>query len=102
MHIDIVESGMEEKLSFYKSNGVEEKRAILLRLDKYLAPYYNFQLDDSEKIFKWLESLLSKPSELKLKKDIFQLIQSYSELGYEDCEILDNGDISYNGYNKAK
>ncbi|MET1257382.1 hypothetical protein [Aliikangiella maris] len=101
-HIDVVESGKDAIFSFYKSNGLEEKRAILLCLDKYLDPYYKLELSDSDKIFKWLESELSKSSNLRLKEDIFQLLQSYSDLGYDDCEMSDNGNISCNEHNKAK
>jgi len=101
-HIDVVESGKDTIFSFYKSNSIEEKRAILLCLDKYLDPYYKLELSDSDKIFKWLEGELSKSSDLRLKEDIFQLLQSYSELGYDDCEMSDIGDISCIEQNKEK
>lgn len=101
-HIDIVESGKDAIFSFFKSNGIDEKRAILLSLDKYLDPYYKLELSESDKIFKWLESELSKSSDLRLKEDIFQLLQTYSELGYDDSEMSEKGDISCNEHNKAK
>jgi hypothetical protein len=101
-HSKIVESGQEAIFSFYKNNSIEEKRSLLLCLDMYLNPYYDYNLSYAKNIFIWLDAELKKSTNLKLKEDIFELLRSYSNLGYEDCEISENGDLICKEHNKAK
>ena len=95
-HSKIVESGQEAIFSFYKNNNIEEKRSLLLCLDMYLDPYYNYNLSYANNIFNWLDAEFKKTTNLKLKEDIFELLRSYSDLGYQDCEISESGDMSCN------
>jgi len=101
-HSEIVESGQEAIISFYRNNNIEEKRSLLLCLDMYLDPYYDYKLSYAKEIFTWLDVELKKSRNLKIKEDIFELLRSYSDLGYEDCEMAENGDISCRAHGKAK
>jgi hypothetical protein len=101
-HSKIVESGQKAIFSFYKNNNIEEKRSLLLCLDMYLDPYYNYNLSYTNNIFDWLDTELKKTTSLKLKEDIFELLRSYSDLGYEDCEMSESGGISCNEHSNVE
>ncbi len=90
-HCEIVESGIDSMVSFYGMHGDDEKRSILLCLDRYLDPYYKNDLPHKSQIFKWLESEFQKTENIEIKEDIFELIDNYSDIEIQGYEINDDG-----------
>ncbi|MBV1909347.1 MAG: hypothetical protein KUG78_08490 [Kangiellaceae bacterium] len=93
-HAEVVETGIESIISYYGENSLKEKRSLLLCLDRYLDPYYKYDLSYAGKIYKWLDNELTKAPTIEIKEDIFQLLQYKSDSEYEDCEILEDGEIT--------
>tara|TARA_B100000700_G_C14998471_1_gene835123 strand:- start:343 stop:747 length:405 start_codon:yes stop_codon:yes gene_type:complete len=96
-HMEIVKAGMPQIKEYYFGGSISEKRSLILCLDRFLDPHYQYQLSYEEYIFDWLEDELKGAKSLPLKEDIFDLLYNYSERGYEDCELLDSGEIKCGG-----
>lgn len=92
-HCEIIESGVQSIKSYYDSNGLSEKRSILLCLDRYLDPYYGNKLPFNDEIFEWLIGVFDETSNTELKKDIFDLVENYSKLKIKGFEIDCNGSL---------
>ncbi|WP_373032955.1 hypothetical protein [Sulfurovum sp.] len=92
-HCNIVESSLKAIISYYNSHNHEEKRSILLCLDRYLDPYYQYKLSYKNQIFEWLQNEFQNTQDLKIKEDIFDLIDYYSEIRIPNYERDDYGNL---------
>lgn len=92
-HCDIVESGINAIISYYNSRNHGEKRSILLCLDRYLDPYYQYDLPYKNQILEWLQNEFQNTQDPKIKEDIFDLIDYYSEIRIPNYERDNNGDL---------
>ncbi|MBP3414890.1 MAG: hypothetical protein J6L81_06820 [Clostridia bacterium] len=78
-HRDIVESGIDA-ISFALYNGTtHEKASILLCLDRYLDPYYGYQLKYKSEIIILLQNILLENNDIEIKEDILDLLQYYGD-----------------------
>ena len=101
-HVEIVNAGIDPITSYYENSSVAEKRSLLFYLDKYLDPYYKYELPYADQIFTWLGNELEKATVVEVKEDILQLLSDYSDLDYQDCEIAEDGKvICFSGGNKT-
>lgn len=78
-HEEIIESGINE-ISYALYNGnTEEKASLLLCLDKYLDPYYGYNLKYESQIIILLQNLLFNDNDIEINEDILELLQLYSK-----------------------
>jgi hypothetical protein len=77
-HIDIVMKGIDSINEVLDSTDVSEKRSLLFCLDKYLDPYYGYNLPCFEEIMLLLQQRLFVNEAKEVKEDIMQLITEYS------------------------
>lgn len=92
-HCKIVEEGMDSIISYYENNDHEDKRSLLLCLDRYLDPYYKYNLPYANKIFNWLEEEFYKTRDITIKEEIFELIHNYSDIEVKGYEFDDKGNF---------
>ena len=92
-HCEIVESGIDSIMSYFESNGLEGKQSLLLCLDRYLDPYFGYNLKHETKIFEWLESEFYKATDTTLKEEIFDLIERFSDIEIQGYKFDDNGNF---------
>ncbi|RAV21500.1 hypothetical protein [Paenibacillus contaminans] len=78
-HEDIVNRGVDAIDEFLKSSNVDEKRSILFCLDKYLDPYFEYDLPYFDKVIVLLEKHLFENHEKEVKEEILKLLAGYSE-----------------------
>lgn len=92
-HQDIVNSGVDAIDEILKSANVDEKRSILFCLDRYLDPYFGFNLPYFDEIMVRLQKHLFENHDKEVIEDIFQLITDYSKdtLDYlaENIELIE-------------
>ncbi|MDQ0088843.1 hypothetical protein J2T12_002253 [Paenibacillus anaericanus] len=109
-HKDIIHAGVTAINEIFNSKDVSEKRSLLFCLDKYLDPYYGYNLVYFDEVFLILEKQLFISNTKEVKEDILQLLTDYSKknLDYlaENIEEIDSeilADALYalgNTYNK--
>jgi hypothetical protein len=78
-HEDIVNKGADAIGEVLNSADVDEKRSILFCLDKYLDPYFGYNLPYFDEIIILLEKHLFENHDKEVKEDILQLLSSYSK-----------------------
>lgn len=78
-HEDIVNRGVDAIGEILKSANVDEKRSILFCLDKYLDPYFEYNLPYFDDVIVLLEKHLFENHEKEVKEDILQLLTDYSK-----------------------
>jgi hypothetical protein len=78
-HQDIVKKGVDAIGEILKSANVDEKRSILFCLDKYLDPYFEYNLPYFDEIIVLLEKHLFENHDKEVKGDILQLLTDYSK-----------------------
>ena len=87
-HMDLVESGIEQ-LSYALYNETEEEKAsILLCLDRYLDPYFGYNLPYESEIIILLQRILFEDNSEDIKEDILDLLQFYAK---QPLDILEKG-----------
>ena len=79
-HCEIVESGTDSIAAYFEKGSISEKRSLLLCLDWYLDPYYQHNLSHEDDVFSWLEREFYKAEDMKIKKEIYELVDRYSDL----------------------
>jgi len=90
-HAKVVEAGIDSIKSYYDSRDREEKRSLLLCLDRYLDPYYKYELPYADEIFEWLKTEFDNTHDMTIKEDIFELVENYSDLNIPGYELNDGG-----------
>lgn len=78
-HQDIVKSGIDAISKILNGTNVEEKRSLLFCLDKYLDPYYGYNLPYFDGIILLLQKQLFLEKDKDVKDDILQLLTEYSK-----------------------
>ncbi|MEV5026674.1 hypothetical protein [Paenibacillus sp. LPE1-1-1.1] len=78
-HQDIVKKGVDAIGEILKSANVNEKRSILFCLDKYLDPYFGYNLPFFDEIIVLLEKHLFENHDKEVKEDVLQLLTDYSK-----------------------
>ncbi|MNO47576.1 hypothetical protein D3C76_378920 [compost metagenome] len=78
MHSRIVESGSVAIKKYLRESDYGEKRSLLLCLDRYLDPYFGYNLPFFDEIILLLQEQLFQEQERDIKNDIFQLLTDYS------------------------
>jgi hypothetical protein len=78
-HVEIVTNGLLSINEVLNSTNVSEKRSILFCLDKYLDPYYGYNLSYFDDIILLLQKHLCMKEEKEVKEDILQLLTDYSK-----------------------
>ncbi|QGQ96427.1 hypothetical protein EHS13_16815 [Paenibacillus psychroresistens] len=76
-HQDIVIRGVDAIGEILKSANAVEKRSILFCLDKYLDPYFWYNLPYFDEIIVLLEKHLFEKHDKEVKEDILQLLTDY-------------------------
>lgn len=76
-HIKIVEAGIEEISKVLKGNDNGEKRSLLLCLDRYLDPYYGYNLPFYNGLINLLQVVLFETDNQNVKEDILELLENY-------------------------
>ena len=92
-HAYVVEAGIDSIKSNYDSSDFEEKRSLLLCLDRFLDPYHKYELPYAVEIFEWLKNEFDNTQYMTIKEDIFELVENYSDLNIPGYELNDNGDF---------
>ncbi|MDQ2088018.1 hypothetical protein RBH29_16435 [Herbivorax sp. ANBcel31] len=77
-HQNIVKSGIDDISKILNGRDVEEKRSLLFCLDKYLDPYYGYNLPYFDDIMFLLQKRLFVEADKDVKDDILQLLTDYS------------------------
>ncbi|MCU6793505.1 hypothetical protein OB236_15475 [Paenibacillus sp. WQ 127069] len=77
--MEIVNRGVDAISEILKSADIDEKRSILFCLDKYLDPYYGYNLPYFDEILVLLEKHLFENHDKEVKEDILQLLTDYSK-----------------------
>lgn len=94
-HQDIVKSGIDAISEIIEGTDVIEKRSLLFCLDKYLDPYYGYNLSYFDDIILLLQKQLFIEKDKDVKDDILQLLTDYSKdsLDYlaENIESIEPG-----------
>lgn len=77
---DIVESGIDSIKGVFKENDKHEIRSLLFCLDKYLDPYYRYNLAYEKEIFDLLQIQLLIQNDEEIVDDIIQLLRDYCNI----------------------
>ncbi len=76
-HARIVENGVDTILAVLDGDNISEKESLLLCLDKYLDPYFGYELPHANEIFLLLEKQLFEDHPIFIKNDILSLLELY-------------------------
>lgn len=95
-HCEIVENGPEAIKKYLSESEYGEKRSLLFSLDRYLDPYFGYNLSFFDEIILLLQEQLFKEQDKDIKDDIVQLLTDYSkgQLDYL-AEHMDKIDTHY-------
>jgi hypothetical protein len=92
-HSSVVKSGVNAISEILNGTDIAEKRSLLFCLDKYLDPYYGYNLPYFDDIITLLQEQLFLIDIKEVKEDILQLLRDYAKesLDYlaEKLEELD-------------
>lgn len=77
-HMEIVRSGAEAIETFLQNAGDDERLNLLFCLDRYLDPYFGYNLPYAEEIFEILQREVLRERSKEVKEDALQLISLYS------------------------
>lgn len=80
----IVKNGIDSISEILNGTNVAEKRSLLLCLDKYLDPYYGYNLPYFDDIIILLQEQLFLIDIKEVKEDILQLLRDYAKKSL-DC-----------------
>jgi hypothetical protein len=93
-HSSVVKSGVNAISEVLNGTDIAEKRSLLFCLDKYLDPYYGYNLPYFDDIITLLQEQLFLIDVKEVKEDILQLLRDYAKksLDYlaEKLEKLDS------------
>ncbi|SDG45695.1 hypothetical protein SAMN04488689_1163 [Paenibacillus sp. cl6col] len=93
---DIVMSGVAAINKYLSESSDDEKRSLLFCLDRYLDPYYGYNLSFVDEIIHLLQERMFLDSDKEIIEDILQLLTDYSK-GQLDflAEKIDGVDLEY-------
>ena len=74
----IVESGIEAIREVLMGEDTGKKLSLLLCLDKYLDPWYEYELSDRDEIISLLEKVIVSSAESEVIEDALNLLSSYA------------------------
>lgn len=77
-HSSIVKSGIKAINEVLNGTEIAEKRSLLFCLDKYLDPYYGYNLPYFDDIINLLQEQLFLTNTKEVKEDILQLLRDYA------------------------
>lgn len=78
-HEEIVNNGVDAINAFLINAKFGEKRSLLFCLDKYLDPYYGYNLPFFDEVISVLEKHLLIDHDKEVKEDILRLLTEYSK-----------------------
>lgn len=84
--MNIVEGGISGIQKVLMGSDSDQKRSLLFCLDRYMDPYYGYQLPFREEIIKLLETVVVSPNENDVIEDALQLMGDYTCGPYEIME----------------
>ncbi|OWR29876.1 hypothetical protein CDO73_12390 [Saccharibacillus sp. O23] len=82
-HMEIVRSGAEAVETFLLNAGDDERLNLLFCLDRYLDPYFGYNLPYAEEIFEILQREVLRDRSKEIKEDALELIRLYSSTQME-------------------
>lgn len=82
----IVESGLGAISVVLTGRDMPAKERLLLCLDKYLDPYFKYNLPYKQDIERLLVAQLFEPNTLEVKEDILDLLALYSSIPLDDLK----------------
>jgi len=85
-HIKIVESGADAVAEVLRGTDTDEKASLLLCLDKYLDPWYGYNLPFRDTVFRILQEMVLEPNPREIKQDALQLLIEYGRPPHEILE----------------
>lgn len=90
-HMELVRQGLQSIYEFWQSANPEEKRSLLFCLDRYLDPYFGYELSFKEELVQLLERELFSSNVQIVKEDIIQLLAEYAsdKLDYLAEHLID-------------
>lgn len=77
-HMEIVRSGAEAVETFLLNVGNDERLSLLFCLDRYLDPYFGYNLPYAGEIFEILQREVLRERSKEVKEDALQLIGLYA------------------------
>jgi len=77
-HENIVRSGVDAISKVLDGSDTEEKKSLLLCLDKYLDPWFGYNLPYTEQIIELIQRVIVSPNNKEVKEDALHLLTSYS------------------------
>jgi hypothetical protein len=87
-HSKIVESGIQAISEVLNGKDISEKESLLLCLDKYLDPYFGYNLTYQKEIEVLLQNVIFSENPIIVKEDTLQLVTSYC---WPPFPILEDG-----------
>ena len=78
-HSSVVKSGINAISEVLNGTDIAEKRSLLFCLDKYLDPYYGYNLPYFDDIIILLQEQLFLTNIKEVKEDILQLLKDYAK-----------------------
>lgn len=87
----IIRAGIDTIRAYFRTADEQEKRDLLFCLDKYLDPWFGYELPYADEIFRFLEeTVLSENESLNVREDALNLIGSY---GYTTAILEEHLDL---------
>ena len=77
-HEKIVLAGISAIKTVLEGNNSNEKEKLLFCLDKYLYPYYGYNLSYANDIFEMLEKIVIEPNTKNVKDEAIHLLETFS------------------------
>lgn len=77
-HSEIVKKGIEAISDVLKGDNISEKESLLLCLDKFLDPYFGYELPYQNEIIILLENFIVDDHPVEIKQDAIDLLTSYA------------------------
>ena len=86
-HIEIVNSGIEAISAVLNGNDIIQKEGLLLCLDRFLDPYFGYDLPFKDEIKILLQNVIVSENPIEVKEDALQLLSDYE---WPPFTILEN------------
>ncbi|WP_051290004.1 HEAT repeat domain-containing protein [Paenibacillus massiliensis] len=77
-HMELVRQGLRAIREYWQGANTVEKRSLLFCLDRYLDPYFGYELSFKEELIQLLERELFGCNVQIVKEDILQLLSEYA------------------------
>lgn len=77
-HSEIVKKGIEAITDVLNGDNISEKESLLLCLDKFLDPYFGYELPYQSEIIMLLQHFIVNDNPVEIKQDAIDLLTSYA------------------------